>query len=102
MSKLPLTNRADFFEVLERTHLEVEAAVANGPGIGPMQSIANQLAAMKSQTANGRRPTEDERDAITMGLIAAREFEPVADETMGNLVARLHELNGYFREWPDT
>jgi hypothetical protein len=102
MSKLPLTNRADFFEVLERTHLEVEAAVANGPGIGPMQSIANQLVAMKSQTANGRRPTEDERDAITIGLIAAREFEPVADETMGNLVARLHELNGYFREWPDT
>ena len=101
MSQLPLTNRADFFEVLERTHLEVEAVVANGRGIGFMHSIANQLAAMKSQTANGRNPTEDERDAITIGLIAVRELEPAVDETMDDLIGRLHELNGYFREWPD-
>lgn len=102
MSKLPLTNRADFFEVLEQTHLEVQGIVANGPRFGPMQSVADQLELMKSQTANGRKPTEDERDAITIGLIAVRELEPPTDEAMGDLIARLHELNGYFREWPDT
>jgi hypothetical protein len=102
MSKLPLTNRADFFEVLKRTRVEVERMVANDPAAGPLQSVAAQLAAMKSQTAQGRNPTEDERDAITIGLIAARELEPPTSEAMGDLIERLHELNGYFREWPDT
>ena len=102
MSKLPLTNRTDFFDVLEQTRIEVEGVTANGPGFGPMQSVADQLAIMKSQTANGRNPTEDERDAITIGLIAVRELEPATSEAMGDLIARLHELNGYFREWPDT
>jgi hypothetical protein len=102
MSQLPLTNRADFLEVLERTRLEVEGIVANGPGFGPMQSIANQLAKITSQTSAGRTPTEDERDAATIGLIAVRELEPASTEAMGDLIERLHELNGYFREWPDT
>lgn len=102
MSKLPLTNRADFFEVLEKTLVEVSGIAANGPGFGPTKDIADQLAIMKAQTANGRNPTEDERDAITIGLIAVRELEPASSEAMGDLIARLHELNGYFREWPDT
>lgn len=101
MSHLPLTNRADFFEVLERTRLEAIKIAANGPGFGPMQSIADQLERMKSQTAGDRDPTEDERDAITIGLIAVRELEPPSSEAMGDLIERLHELNGYFREWPD-
>ncbi|HRI66248.1 MAG TPA: hypothetical protein PK156_18500 [Polyangium sp.] len=101
MSQLPLTNRADFFDVLDKTHLEAVKIAANGPGFGPMQSIADQLERMKSLTANGRKPTEDERDSITIGLIAVRELEPPSSEAMGDFLDRLHELNGYFREWPD-
>jgi len=102
MSKLPLTNRADFFEVLDQTLVEANGLAANGPGFGPMQSVADQLGIMKAQTANGRTPTEDERDAITIGLIAVRELEPPSSEAEGDFIERLHELNGYFREWPDT
>lgn len=102
MSKLPLTNRADFFEVLEQTRVEVEGLVNKDAPPGPLASIAKQLGVIKSQTANGRTPTEDERDAISIGLIAVRELEPASDEAMSNLMKRLHELNGYFREWPDT
>jgi hypothetical protein len=102
MSKLPIQTRADFFDVLEQTRVEVDVIAARGPGFGPLQSVADQLAKMKSQTANGRMPTEDERDAITIGLIAVRELEPADNEAMGDLIERLHELNGYFREWPDT
>jgi len=98
---LPLTNRTDFFDVLELTLVEAEERASKGPGFGPMQSVADQLKKMKSQTTGGRNPTEDERDAITIGLIAVREFEPPETENMADFIARLHELNGYFREWPD-
>ncbi|HMY21418.1 MAG TPA: hypothetical protein PKA58_34080 [Polyangium sp.] len=101
MATLPLTNRPDFFEVLEQTRLEVENLAARGSGHGPMKSVAVQLEVMKRQTAGGRNPTEDERDAITIGLIAVRELEPPSSESMADLIERLHELNGYFREWPD-
>jgi hypothetical protein len=101
MSKLPLTSRADFVDVLDQTLAEVNGIVAKGPGFGPFRSIADQLANMKSQTAKGRDPTEDERDAVTIGLIAVRELEPTDDAATGDLIDRLHELNGYFREWPD-
>ncbi len=101
MAQLPLTNRADFFDVLEQTRVEAEALAARGSGFGPMKSVAKQLEEMKRQTANGRNPTEDERDAVTIGLIAVREFEPPTSESMADLIERLHELNGYFREWPD-
>ena len=101
MSQLPLTNRADFFDVLDKTRREVQQIVANGPGFGPMQSVADQLERMTSLTANGRTPTEDERDSITIGLIAVRELDPQSSDAMADLIERLHELNGYFREWPD-
>lgn len=101
MATLPLTNRSDFFEVLEQTRLEVETLAARSSGHGPMKSIAVQLGEMKRQTAGGRNPTEDERDAITIGLIAVRELEPPSSESMADLIEILHELNGYFREWPD-
>lgn len=102
MSQLPLTNRRDFFEVLEKTLAEAEGIAAQGPGMGPMHSVAQQLGIMKAQTANGRTPTEDERDAIMIGWIAVREFEPAESAAMADFIKRLHELNGYFREWPDT
>lgn len=101
MSKLPLTNRTDFLDVLDMTLLEAKQRAAKGPGFGPMQSVADQLVFMKLQTAGGRNPTEDERDAVTIGLIAVREMEPPDTASMADFIERLHELNGYFREWPD-
>src|SRR6187549_2346666 len=102
MTNLPLTTRADFFDVLEKTRIEADALAARSPGFPPYRSIAAQLRAMQSMTAHGRTPTEDERDSISIGLIAVRELEPAADDVMSDFVDRLHELNGYFREWPPT
>jgi hypothetical protein len=102
MANLPLDNRKDFFEVLEQTRIEAEALAQRVPGFPPYRSITRQLEAMQSMTANGRTPTEDERDSISIGLIAVRELEPPKDEAMGDFIDRLHELNGYFREWPPT
>jgi len=99
---LPISNRKDFFEVLEKTRIEAEALTRRVPDYPVYSSIAAQLAAMQSMTADGRTPTEDERDSINIGLLAVRELEPPRDEAMGDFIDRLHELNGYFREWPPT
>ena len=100
MTKLPLRKRKDFFEVLDETRREAEALAQQMRGFQPMRSIADQLAAMQTMTAGGRTPTEDERDSISIGLIAVRELEPATDAQLASFTARLHELEGYFREWP--
>jgi hypothetical protein len=100
MTKLPLRKRKDFFDVLDETRREAEALAQQAHGFAPLRSIADQLGAMQSMTAQGRTPTEDERDSISVGLIAVRELEPATDAQMADFNARLHELEGYFREWP--
>lgn len=97
-----IDTRKAFFDVLDQTRADADALVQKVNGFPPYQSILAQLDAMKAMTANGRTPTEDERDSISIGLIAVRELEPVDDEQMADFVHRLHELNGYFREWPPT
>jgi hypothetical protein len=96
----PIDSRKEFFEVLEQTRLEAEALFQRAPRSNTYESIAAQLAAMQSMTANGRTPTEDERDSITIGLLAVRELEPTHDPALADFIKRLHELNGYFTAWP--
>jgi Tsi6 len=100
MATLPLTTRDDFFEVLEATLAEARQLAAKTPGFPPYQAIAEQLEAMQSFTAGGRTPTDRERDSISVGLIAVRELDPELGPEMADFIDRLHELNGYFREWP--
>jgi len=59
-----------------------------------------QLDAMLRWSANDRTPTKDERQRVTIGTVAVRELEPAYDPAIYDLTQRLHELNGYFREWP--
>jgi len=98
--KRPIESRDQFFEVLEATRIEAEALAQRAPGYSTYESIARQLAAMQTMTANGRTPTEDERESIIIGVLAVRELEPAGDPAMDDYISRLHELNGYFREWP--
>ena len=100
MAKLPLRTRQDFFDTLLETAKEAGRLASKTPGYPPYESIDRQLKAMQSMTAQGRTPTEDERDGISIGLIAARELDPQASDDMADFIDRLHELNGYFREWP--
>jgi len=97
-----IDTRKQFFDVLEQTRLDADALVRRVNGFPPYRSILAQLEAMQSMTANGRTPTEDERDSISIGLIAVRELEPADDAERDDFIHRLHELNGYFREWPPT
>ncbi|MDI1436429.1 immunity protein Tsi6 family protein [Polyangium sorediatum] len=96
----PIDSRKEFFEVLEQTRIEAEARFQRAPRSALYESIARQLAAMQSMTESGRTPTEDERESITIGLLAARELEPAQDPDLVDFIERLHELNGYFTAWP--
>ncbi|MDI1449928.1 immunity protein Tsi6 family protein [Polyangium sp. 6x1] len=96
----PLSSRKEFLEVLARTRTEAEARFQQAPRSATYESIARQLDAMQSMTAGGRTPTEDERDSITIGLLAVRELEPAHDADLADFIERLHELNGYLTAWP--
>jgi len=96
----PIDSRKEFFEILARTKVEAAAFFQRAPRSVTYESIATQLAAMQSMTADGRTPTEDERDSITIGLLAIRELEPTDDPVLADFIERLHELNGYFTAWP--
>jgi hypothetical protein len=100
MTELPLRTRKDFFDCLEETLRDAEALAETMRGFPPIESILLQLRAMREMTAAGRTPTEDERDSISIGLIAVRELEPMREPALGDFEKRLPELEGYFREWP--
>lgn len=95
-----IKTRAEFFEVLARTLLVARRLSASRP-FWAHASIEAQLQAMTDWTAAGRTPTAEERDRITIGLIAIREFdsEPVGEEA--DFTECLLQLAGYFEEWPD-
>jgi hypothetical protein len=95
-----IKTRAEFFEVLART-LELARRRSASSPLWTHASIGAQLQAMTDWTAAGRTPTDEERDRITIGLIAIREFdsEPVGEEA--DFTECLLQLAGYFEEWPD-
>jgi|CXWL01.1.fsa_nt_gi hypothetical protein len=100
MSAWYIKTRREFHEVLARTR---EVAVRRGAGSPlPMHdSIVAQLDAMGDWTANGRTPTPEERDRITIGLYAIREMDPPMDDAEADHAECLVQLAGYFEEWPD-
>lgn len=100
MAALPINSRKGFFDVLRQTLAEAKKRSAETPDFEPLAEIARQLEAMKRWTDGGREPTEEERGKISIGLIAIRELDPEPNEELYDFIQRLHELNGYFREWP--
>lgn len=100
MTRAPIRTRQEFFEALEQARAEAERLAARTPGFRPYEAILEQLEAMQGWTAGGRTPTDEERDSISIGLIAVRELDPEPDPAMDTFIHRLHELNGYFAEWP--
>src|SRR5262245_54389344 len=100
MANLPLQTRKDFFDALQETASDATRLSQQSPGFEPFEMIEQQLRAMQQWTAGGRTPTPAERDSISIGLIAVRELDPEPEGFMADFIARLHELNGYFSEWP--
>lgn len=105
MSEWYIKTRSEFFDVLERTRVEARR-IAGGGEFWVFPSIVAQLDAIKSWTADGRTPTQEEKDRITMGYYAVREFDgdefpELIEGTGGDYLDCLVQLAGYFEEWPD-
>ena len=92
-----IKTRAEFFEVLARTLKAAQGLSALGP-FWAHASIAAQLQAMTDWTAAGRTPTPEERDRITIGLIAIREFDAQPVDQEADFI---ETFGSAFRELPD-
>lgn len=95
-----IETRAEFFQVLERTIMELRARCERVPTLPMYHGILNQLLAMQAWTADGRTPLEQERARIDIGLIAIREIDPQDSDDDAELHEWLVQLGGYFDEWP--
>jgi len=100
MARQYINARADFYNVLNDTAKEIKDLITSEPGNSTWELLDMQLDAMLRWTANDRTPTPEERHRITIGTVAVRELEPAHDPAIYDLTQRLHELNGYFSDWP--
>ena len=51
-------------------------------------------------TTGGGEPIKNDRDTISVGLIAVRELDADRQDQSGELARKLYELDNYFKEWP--
>lgn len=66
----------------------------------PISAIHEELQAMQRATANGRDPSQDEREGLESGLIAIRELEGAPDEDVTDLADAIHPVVAFFEDWP--
>lgn len=94
-----INSRADFRRVLGDATAIARRILTKTPDHAVMQRIGKQLDAMKRWTEDGRKPTDNERRNIDVGVVAAREFDAATGE-IGELATKLFALNNYFEDWP--
>ena len=94
-----INSRVDYHRVLGEATDIVRSILTRTPADATMQRINKQLEAMKRWTGSGRKPTENERRNIDVGLVAAREFSETTGEP-ADLSQKLFVLNNYFEDWP--
>lgn len=93
-----INSRADFFDVLKQAISDGRAILAKRPGDASIEAIVRQLEAVTKWTANGRTPTEDERESIDVAVRASREFE--GDRETYAWTRSLYALDAYIEDWP--
>jgi hypothetical protein len=94
-----INSRADFFRILGEATELTHGFLERQPKYPVMQALAKQLEAMKGWTDGGRVPSKEERGSLSIGLIAAREFE-TAEGRLGQLRDKLFVLHNCFEKWP--
>jgi len=94
-----INSRDDFLRVLREASGIAQRLCQQQPKSMVTQAIVTQMATTQSWTDAGRTPSKEQRQQITVGLIAAREFE-TADGRLGELREKLFALNNYFEKWP--
>jgi hypothetical protein len=94
-----VTDRAAFFDQLDLAIAKTKTLIAQNPTWEMLQSFARQLEAMKQWSANGRKPSFDERRTITMGRTAQREIQGTNDLEWYDYMQQITELDSYFKFW---
>ncbi|HEY3818794.1 MAG TPA: hypothetical protein VGL81_16600 [Polyangiaceae bacterium] len=96
-----IQDRATFFDALDKGIADSRRLGGAPPGFAPLETILYQLEMIKVWTANGRKPTKDERRSITMGMTVVRELEPAPTDDLFRYTELIHELSFYFKLWWD-
>lgn len=86
--------------MLNKTVAEVDALVISEPEYDVWIILQQQLHYMQYWSANNASSNSGKPNAVSIGLIAARELEPASQEWMQDLIDRLHSLSYYWRYWP--
>lgn len=94
-----VTSRNRFFELLSDAVAKTNQLLLTNPDKAILHSFAAQLAAMKNWTANGRKPTFDERKSITMGVAAQREIQGTSSADLAEFLTLISALDSYFKFW---
>lgn len=94
-----IRSRGDFFAVLAECLRLGRDFERGAPGDPFFVSVRRQLEAMEPWTANGRKPTKDERRSVDFGTRVVRDLEPPPTPELGAWGERLKELFSYFKHW---
>lgn len=92
-----ITNTADFTAMLDATIKEIDALVVAEPDYPIWAILQQQLHYMKACSTSTEKPEAEKLNAVSIGLIAARELEPTEEAWLQDLIDRLHLLNQYWR-----
>jgi ankyrin repeat protein len=96
--KRKIISTTDFQKMLADALAIVKELEVRSPGFAVYESIRLQLEALTQWTANGRRPTAEEEQRITLGVIAVRELEddsrPEVQKLSQLLMSINYELDG--------
>lgn len=96
-----IKSRRDFFVALDEALKRTRALLALSPVDPNLASVLKQLEAIMNWTANGREPTKQERESLTVGRILVREFEPAQTDEIESWMKIVGEVVGYFDDWLD-
>lgn len=96
-----INSRSDFFARLALAQQELARILTRLPHESTLKSVAMQLAAIRSWTANGETPTFGDRKSIDMGLRMFREYEMTDDAEIRALRAVVSSVDTYIKFWPD-
>jgi hypothetical protein len=94
-----VTGRKRFFELLNVAVTKTNELVLTNADKTTLHSFAAQLAAITKWTANGRKPTFDERKSITMGVAAQREIQGTSNAELAEFLTMISALDSYFKFW---
>lgn len=95
-----INSRQDFFDTLARAKAKAYQLLNAHPNDNTYEAIFMQLFSIEKWTANGRTPTDDERESLDMSIRAIREFEPITDKDLYDFVQDIQALHNYVEDWP--